>query len=99
MNHNETVYRIRDSDVSWVESGDEIVVLSLVDSEYLNINEAGAKLWSALTRGASRSDLAALLQREYDLTIETAERDVDSFVTNLDQRGLVRVDESQTNRP
>lgn len=49
----------------------------------LNMNESGAMLWKLLEQGASCEQLVEALLAEYDVSREVATRDVDEFITRL----------------
>lgn len=67
----------------------ELVVLDARAAAYLGGNEAAALLWPALTRGATRAELARLLVSRFDLDPVAAARDVDAFVADLRARQLL----------
>ena len=81
---------LRDGAVMWREVDGEVVALDLAASEYLAINRTGTTLWTLMETGASRSELVSALMDAFDLPFEQAEADVDSFVSGLEERGLVK---------
>lgn len=85
----EPVLRLRDRDVAARGFSDEMVVLDLRTSTYLSTNAAGTVLWRCLEQGATRTELIAALLDEFDVDAERAAGDVDAFVSECRQRGLL----------
>ena len=56
----------------------------------LTLNESGAFLWEQLEQGAEPSQLTAALLQQYDVTAETAEKDVQSFLQTLRKAGCLQ---------
>jgi hypothetical protein len=83
--------RLRRAGLEWRAVEGEIVALDLPRSTYLAANRTGSLLWEALARGTTREELVEALSREYSLEREAAERDVDAFVADLRDRGLVEL--------
>jgi len=83
------VLRLRAADLHWREVEGEVVALDMADSEYLSINASGTPLWAALREGATRDELVSRLRERHDLDAATAERDVDAFLAQLRERGLL----------
>jgi hypothetical protein len=81
--------RVRQSDLTWEQLDDEIVILDLARSNYLKLNGAGALLWVSLVEGAERQELADALVERYELDADRAWADVDAFVTQLQSEGLL----------
>jgi hypothetical protein len=51
-------------------------------------------MWNALGAGTTREELTARLVDEYGIDAETASQDVDAFLADLRERGLL--DEAET---
>jgi hypothetical protein len=81
--------RLRTEGLEWRAVDGEMVVLDVVDSVYLASNRAGALLWNALAGGTTRDALVALIVETYDVTPAVAEADVDRFLAQLSDRGLL----------
>lgn len=71
------------------EVGGETVVLDLEGDTFLRLNSAGAALWNTLAEPKRVGDLAAVLERAYDLERPTALQDTTAFVADLRGRGLL----------
>lgn len=55
----------------------------------MSVNETGAFLWHMLEKGAEKQELIDVLLREYETDPQTAEKDVDAFLNELQDKGLV----------
>jgi hypothetical protein len=84
-----TVLKLRDRAVAWTDVDGEIVALDEEAAVYLGANPAGALLWRALARGATRESLAATLSSEYGISLERAQADTDAFLGALRDRALL----------
>jgi hypothetical protein len=60
-----------------------------LDSVY-TLNEVGTTIWEALAEPKAIDDLVALVTREYDVTPERAREDIDAYLADLTELGLVR---------
>ena len=84
-----TVLRIRSDGLDWVEAGSEIIALDRQTSVYLSANSSGALLWRFLLSGATRDDLTHLLSEHFAIDLKQAAGDVDAFLRQLDDAGLL----------
>ena len=57
--------------------------------EIMSVNETGAFLWDLLLRGADEDELAGRLAEEYDVDLQTARRDIASFLARLREKALI----------
>lgn len=81
--------RLNSQAVQWRRVDEEIVALDLQACNYLAVNRTGAALWDALVDGATKSELVRVLVEAFDVTSETAARDVDTFVDSLREQQLL----------
>ncbi len=56
----------------------------------MNLNESGAFLWNKLAEGAEMDELVSGLLSEYDIDEETAKADIQEFVGQLKEKGLLQ---------
>lgn len=54
-----------------------------------SFNDAGTKLWSMLEGGQTAAQLALYLQQIYGITGERARSDVENFLAELAEEGLI----------
>ena len=83
------ILRLRDKDLEWREIQGEVVALDLKSSDYLAVNQSGAKLWAALAVGATRDQLVDVLIGGFAIPREQAEREADAFVRMLARQDIL----------
>lgn len=81
--------RLREDELTWREIAGEVVAADLGRSTYLNTNESGTLLWTALARGTTRDGLVELLIAEYAIERARAENDVSAFLDALRAQRLL----------
>jgi hypothetical protein len=84
-----TELRLQKQQLEWREVDGEVIALERKQSAYLAANQSGTVLWRALADGTSEVEMVRLLMSQYDIDADTARTDVDGFVSNLDQMGLL----------
>jgi hypothetical protein len=84
-----TELRLREADLHWREIDDDVIALETRESVYLAADGAGAILWRALARGATRDALADELVSAYGIERDRALADTDGFVDQLAEHGLL----------
>jgi hypothetical protein len=85
----ETMFKLREEALDWLEVEDDVVALDAKASLYLRANESGAELWRLLADGATRQQLADQLVTVYEIDAERAGGDVDAFLKMVSERGLL----------
>jgi len=81
--------KLRDEGLTWREIDDEVVALDVETATYLSANASGRLLWRSLSQGATREELVSCLVAEFEIDAERAGADVDAFIGDLSQRGLL----------
>lgn len=81
--------RLRGRELTWRDVEGEIVALDLATSVYFSSSGSGAVLWHLLARGATREQLAEALVGRFGIDPARARGDVDAFLAELDEHGLV----------
>lgn len=81
--------RLRDHAAEWLEQNGETVLLDLGRSWYLGLNQSATRLWSELVQGTTRDRLIERLQSDYGVSQSRAAADVDAFVAECTERGLL----------
>jgi hypothetical protein len=82
-------FKLRQTDLHWREIDEEVIALEARSSMYVAANSAGTLLWRALVAGASREELADALVGAYGVDRERALADVDAFLAQLADHGLL----------
>lgn len=91
----DTRLRLADENV-WSRLGEEVVILDLASSSYLGLDDVGAAVWGSLTEPCTVGELEARLAAVYDVDPAELSRDLRSFLTDLIDRGLVVLDEEDS---
>jgi hypothetical protein len=86
--------RLRTDGIEWREVEGEIVALELESSSYLAANPTATTLWSALVEGTTREALVRTVVEQYAVEEAVAGRDVDAFLAQLREQGLLVGEES-----
>jgi hypothetical protein len=81
--------RLRGSGLSSRKVGGEVVVLDLESSRYLTISGSGVLLFELLCAEHDRDELITALLTTYQVDEATACRDVDAFIADLSDAGLL----------
>jgi hypothetical protein len=69
----------------------KVVLLSIENGEYYNLNEVGSRIWELLEQPVAVADLVARLQVEFDVDRGTCEREALAFLEQLRHDNLLRV--------
>jgi hypothetical protein len=75
--------------VEWRLVEDEVLALDTNSSTFFNANRTGALLWAALADGGTHDQLVARLVEAFALDEDAARHDVDAFLAELAERGLL----------
>jgi PqqD family protein of HPr-rel-A system len=70
--------------------GEEIVLLDTASGEYFGLNGTAALIWRQLGDGRTLEEIAADLERAYDVDEAQARADVETYVELLRERRLIR---------
>ena len=68
---------------------EETVLLDPNTDRYTRLNRSGGVLWDALEQPTGLAALAERLQAEFGVDAERARADVNAFIRQLDERGLI----------
>jgi len=82
--------RLRDTNLTWRRTGEEIVMLDVDTSKYFALNGSGALLWEVLSDAdRDQGELQSWLEEKYGIDPDQARADVELFVTTLREHGLI----------
>jgi hypothetical protein len=68
----------------------EAVLLDLASNKYLGLNEVATRVWELIGEGRAFGEIRAALLREFDVTGDALDRDLDQLFTDLQDRKLIR---------
>lgn len=77
--------------VVWRAGDEGVVLLDPEDGQYFALDETGGRVWLLCDGSRSASDIAAVLEQEYDVTAEEARSDVLELLKELADERLVSV--------
>jgi hypothetical protein len=81
--------KLRHAGVAWKEVDGEVVALDEQGAVYLAANPAGAVLWRALADGTTHAALVTGIVDGFGVETGRATADVDAFLSDLRERGLL----------
>ena len=84
INNKYILKTIGDNHVIFPASGEGNIV-----SKMMLISETGYLLWTALEKGADRNSLLQVIMNEYDVAKDAALADIDDFLLQLKQIGVL----------
>ena len=84
-----TELRLRADDLHWREIDGEVIAIEARGSTYVAANDAGTLLWRALAAGTTPEALADELVRVYGIDRRRAADDIEHFLAQLTDQGLL----------
>ena len=76
--------------VLFQELDGEAVLLSLDEGCYFGLDELGTRIWKLIEDNLDESQVVEKIVEEYDVEPEQARRDLDNFLGDLEESGLIR---------
>ena len=73
------------------EVDDEVVMLSITNSEYYNLNEIGSIIWRQLKESTSLNKLISKLTQEFEVSEDECRTDVLPFINELLELGIIEM--------
>jgi len=67
----------------------ETVLLNLDSGVYFGLDAVGTRVWALLLEHGAAEPVCEQMEREYDVTREQLEHDVQRLMTELQQKGLI----------
>jgi len=89
LNHKQY---IPTTDLSWREVHGELVAIDSSNGEYHIFNSVGRLIWLSLAKGFSADEILVQIEMEYDVNKEKANSDLNEFVVDLCDRGLLKAE-------
>lgn len=72
--------------------GDELVMMSAEQGNYIGLNATGARIWELLDEPRAVEALYAQLLEEFDVAAEVCRAEVDAFLKELTKHGAIAID-------
>ena len=95
MDINSSLVR-RSPDQVACDMGDEVVILDLKSGMYFGLDVVAASIWTVIEQPASLSAIRDAIMSEYDVDAETCDRDILTFLGQMQAAGLVEVSNGAT---
>lgn len=81
----------RIQDISWRDLGDHIIILdSLHAKKVHHLEGVSALIWTSLDGSNSKEKIAQIICDEYNVTLDKAMSDLESFIEKLSELKLVK---------
>ena len=71
------------------EMGDEIVIMRVDNGEFFSLADSAATIWRMIDGKRDRAQLVSAVAAELAVSESDIQADVDDFVTELEEAGLV----------
>ena len=81
----------RVSDIVAADMDGERVMMNLATGEYVGLEGIGGTIWDLLETPRSLSEIEAQVLEEFMVDAETCRADIKEFLSDLTQKGLVRI--------
>lgn len=81
--------KLRHAGLEWADTGTEIIALDADRDTYMAGNGSVKALWPLLVEGSTTDDLVAHLVAVYAVEAGVARVDVEDFVSQLKEKGLL----------
>ncbi|HWD58306.1 MAG TPA: PqqD family peptide modification chaperone [Stellaceae bacterium] len=72
--------------------GEELVMMSAEQGNYLGLSEVGTRVWELIEAPRDFDALCAQLENEFEVSAETCRAEVEEFLTELAKHGAVALD-------
>ncbi|MCC5879139.1 MAG: PqqD family protein [Idiomarina sp.] len=81
----------RHPELVFAHMGEEVVMMSEDQSDYLGLNGVASKIWAHIEAPVGVHDLCTQLQSEFEVSQAQCEQDVLAFLADMQSRNLVQV--------
>lgn len=87
-----SIVSVTDDQVSCELDG-EAAILDLKQGVYYGLNPVGAAVWALIAKPCSVAEIKRAVLERFDVTPEECERDLLELLSELAERGLIRVED------
>lgn len=84
-----STFKIPDN-ILFQEVDGEAVLLSLDEGCYYGLDELGTRIWKLIQQDLDSDQVVAAIVEEYEVEPEQARSDLDAFLSDLEQSGLIQ---------
>lgn len=86
---DEPILAKRRGDWLSARSGDQLVMMCVETGNYVGLNPVGTRIWELIETPRKISELCSILMQEYDVPADTCETDVQAFLNDMMEQGLL----------
>ena len=72
--------------------GEELVMMSAEQGNYLGLSEVGTRVWELIEAPRDLDELCTQLESEFEVSAETCRAEVEEFLNELAKHGAVALD-------
>jgi hypothetical protein len=72
--------------------GDEVVMMNTDNANYVGLTDVGARIWELIETPQDLDTICAQLLNEYDIGADTCRNEVNEFLSELVNHGVVALD-------
>ena len=98
MMRADTKLRVREPDVAAKVIDGEAVIINLASGMYYSLNGSGSAVWELIEKGCTLAEASDAVRSAFNISAETAERDVSRLWENLLAENLVVVSEDMSSK-
>lgn len=81
----------RNPDMVFSEVDGEVVMLSVKNGEYYNLNEVSSDIWQELKEARLYKDLIKSLQDSYEVSYQVCKTETKSFLEHSIKKGIIEI--------
>ncbi|MDO6693215.1 PqqD family protein [Aliiglaciecola sp. 3_MG-2023] len=88
MLNSDTKYKLSDKAL-FQKVVDETVILDSISGQYYTLDPIGTEMIEALNTGQSVSQVVALIEQNYDATVDNIQADLSELIDTMSDKGLL----------
>ena len=81
--------RIKTTDIAWRVIEGQAFIINTKTSTLHELDETGTFIWKLIEKGASAEGAAAELAANFNVTLDTASKDTEEFLSELEKKGIL----------
>ncbi len=81
--------KIKEPQIIWEHMENEVIVISLINGHYYNVQGIGMNIWLSIAKQVSPDEIACQIQAHYGLSSETIKHDMQQFIDTLVAEELI----------
>lgn len=85
----QTALFVRSNDLLASDMDGDVVMMSIERGEYFGLNVVGARIWQALSKAVTVSEIATAICAEFEVAQDQCERDVQEFLKDCIAKSIV----------